>query len=139
VDNCFEPRTVPNCGDCTYPETCGGGGVSGGCGIEAPAGAPPDTNTYDLTQYNPLPNLSFSRLLCTIANWIISLGLIVVVLMIAIAGIILLTSRDKEEQRRRGKKALETAIVGLLILLLAKGIIIVILAFLGVPLLSMTC
>ncbi|MDP3963961.1 MAG: hypothetical protein Q8Q39_05730 [bacterium] len=94
---------------------------------------------YDLTEHNPLPSLSFSRLLCTAANVVVSLGLVVVVVMIGIAGIMILTSRGNEQKRTGGKKALETAIVGFLILLLAKSIILVILGFLGVPLTSMTC
>lgn len=99
----------------------------------------PDTRIYDLTEHDPLPSLSFSRLLCSIANVVVSLGLVVVAAMIGIAGIILLTSRGDEQKRTRGKKALESAVTGFVILLLAKAIILIILGFLGVSLTSLTC
>jgi hypothetical protein len=42
LDNCGTPRTVPDCGSCWWPETCGGGVTDGacaqGCGYDCPMG-----------------------------------------------------------------------------------------------------
>jgi hypothetical protein len=59
--------------------------------------------------------------------------------MVAIAGIRMLTSRGDEARLRLGKTTLTGAIIGLLVLLFAKGIILIILNFLGLPLTAMTC
>jgi hypothetical protein len=34
VDNCGQPRDVANCGECVLPETCGGNGDVGACGVK---------------------------------------------------------------------------------------------------------
>ena len=41
-DNCNALRTVPSCGECTLPQTCGGGGTQNVCG---PLGAAVDAGT----------------------------------------------------------------------------------------------
>ncbi|MDO8558445.1 MAG: hypothetical protein Q7S09_04650 [bacterium] len=94
---------------------------------------------YDLTTKNPLPSLSFYSIFCTAANWLVTLGLIVVVIIIGIAGIRFLTSQGDEARRRTAKTTLEAAVIGLLVLLFAKSIIIIFLHFIGLRLTSMTC
>ena len=133
-------------------QTCGGGGVVGACGAlitptptpTPSAGGPPspspfDSEIYDLTKHNPLSGLSFLRLFCTAANWLVTIGFVLAVLMVAIAGIRMLTSQGDEARLRGGKTTLSGAIIGLLILLFAKAIILIILNFLGLPLTAMTC
>ena len=147
----------------TLGQTCGGSGVPGMCGVGTtptptlvfppPPPPPPstsqppsggaapsfDSGIYDLTKHNPLSGLSFLRLFCTAANWLVTIGFILAVLMIAIAGIRMLTSQGDEAKLRLGKATLTGAIIGLLILLFAKSIILIILNFLGLPLTAMTC
>lgn len=102
-----------------------------------PAGGASDF--FDLTQKNPLSSLSFSRIFCTAANWLITIGLTLAVIFVGYAGVVLVTSRGEEEKRTKGKKILEGAIIGLALLLLAKTVIIIVLTFLGKSATAMTC
>lgn len=93
----------------------------------------PATTIFDLLRYSPVQATSFGQLICRGANWLVTLGIPIVVIVIAIAGIRFLSSGGDAGKRAAAKDTLVVAIAGLVVLLFAKGFIIVLVNFFGLP------
>jgi len=69
---------------------------------------------------NPIGTTDFSKLVESIIEWIVNIGILIAVIMIVYSGILFMISRGNDDDITKAKKALTWSLIGLAILIMGK-------------------